>query len=117
MLSILILIVSFSIYNLENKLSKQRGFNSDVIFPDDDRLRTLINDGKNYAEIRVSETMLRCGKDQLFCENVQNYPKEFVNRMLKENFDLHVYAFEDAVSKLIIVMTNKKNKVFLSFFF
>lgn len=75
--------------------SNQAGSKKAFVFPDDDRLR---NDKSSYVETRINVNTPRCDNGQSFCENVQDYPQELVDRILEENPNLYAYATEDAVS-------------------
>lgn len=57
------------------------------------------NGGRNYAGVPRCEHM-----KQTFCEDVPNYPTEFVNQMLFKNSSLLRYAYEDVVSRSAIVV-------------
>ena len=55
--------------------------------------------GDNHAEVTRCDYI-----KQTFCEDVPDYPQEFVNQMLAKNSSLLHYAYEDVVSKLIITI-------------
>lgn len=53
-------------------------------------------------DINLIGPTAKCDMQQTFCEDVSNYPKEFVNQALVINSNLLQYAYEDIVSKSII---------------
>lgn len=77
---------------------KRTNFESSFVFPDD----VLLQSRSGNDNINLIGPTANCDKQQTFCEDVLNYPIEFVNQALATNSSLLHYGHEDIVSKSII---------------
>ncbi|GAB1868614.1 Protein spaetzle [Camponotus japonicus] len=74
---------------------RHTNFDSSFVFPDD---VLQARSGNGNGDINLIGPTADCNKQQTFCEDVLNYPKEFVNQALATNSSLLHYAYEDILT-------------------
>ncbi|XP_011258701.1 uncharacterized protein LOC105252814 [Camponotus floridanus] len=74
---------------------RHTNIDSSFVFPDD---VLQARSGNGNGDINLIGPTANCDKQQTFCENVLNYPKEFVNQALATDSSLLQYAYEDILT-------------------